>query len=136
MNSPVPSTHTTAKFSQSGTTDNRLHGQWLVIAHVTLIAVFGLVLALFIASIPTYFAYLHTFATGNVVNLTAGQLTQNGVRNLHVLGLSIDFYASYHIVLNAIFVFGFLMVGGMIFWRKADDRMGLFTAFALLTDER
>ncbi|HEY6408821.1 MAG TPA: histidine kinase [Ktedonobacteraceae bacterium] len=133
MNAPASSTQTTVGFGQPHGADVRLHGRWLVFARVMWFAVVGLVAALFIASIPTYFAYLHTLATGVVANLTAGQLTAEGVRELHALGLSVDVYAAYHIVLNTILGLGFLTVGGVIFWRKADDRMALFTSFSLIT---
>jgi len=133
MNTPAPSTQTTTRFNRLGTTHGHVRGRWLVIARVTWLAVVGLVVTLFIASIPTYFAFLHTLTTGVVVDLNGGQLTQDGVRVLHALGFSVNFYAIYHIVLNAIFVFGFLTVAGVLFWHKANDRMALFTSFALVT---
>ena len=133
MNAPAPSTQTIKRPSRPGTPDIRLHARWLVIAGVTWFVVVGLVVALFIASIPTYFTFLHTLTTGVVVDLNGGQLTQQGVRDLHALGLSVDFYAIYHIVLNAIFMLGFLTAGGLLFWRKADDRMAMLTSFTLVT---
>jgi signal transduction histidine kinase len=115
MNAPAPSTQTSVGQHQSHTAALRLRGRWLFIARVI------------------WFAYLHTISSGVVTDLTAGQLTQDGVRALHALGLSVDIYATYHIVLNTIFMFGFLTVGAVIFWRKADERMALFTSFALIT---
>jgi len=95
--------------------------------------VVGLVVVLFIASIPIYVAFLQTLTTGVVVDLNSGQLTQQGVRVLHALGLSVNFYVIYHIALNAIFMLGFLTVGGLLFWRKADDPMALLASFVLIT---
>ena len=60
------------------------------------------------------------------------QLTQGGVRELHTLGLSIDFYAVFTIVINALFVFGFWLVGAVLFWRKADAPLVFFVLFALV----
>ena len=133
MNTPAPSTPTIARSGRSDLSGMRLYGRWLVIARVTWFVVVGLVGALFIASMPPYVAYLHTLTTGVVVDLNAGQLTPAGVRALQALDLSIDFYAIYHLVLNAVFLCGFLGVGSVLFWRKADDRMALFTSFTLVT---
>jgi hypothetical protein len=128
----APSTPTIADSIRPGTSGKRLHGRWLVVARVTWVVVVGLVVTLFIASFPTYFAFLHTTTTGIVVDLNAGQLNQDGVQALHALGLSVDFYAIYHLVLNALFTLASLTIGGLLYWRKADDRMALFTSFALV----
>jgi hypothetical protein len=127
MNAPAPSTPAIIHPSRQDTPDIRLYGCWLVIARVTWFVVVGLVVVLFIASIPTYVAFLHTLTTGLVVDLNGGQLTQQGVRSLYALGISINFYVIYHIVLNATFMLGFLTVG------KTGDPLALFTSFALVT---
>jgi hypothetical protein len=105
----------------------------MVIAQVTWLIATGLVGVMFIASVPTYVAFLHTVASGIVVDLTGGQLSQNGVRSLHELHPSVDFYVGYHILLNALFASGFLLMSGLLFWRKPDDRMAVFTSFVLVT---
>jgi hypothetical protein len=61
------------------------------------------------------------------------QLTPEEKRALQALGLSMDFYAVYNILLNGLFVAGFVLVGGVLFWRKSDDRLALYTSFALVT---
>jgi hypothetical protein len=133
LNTPTPPTPNITHSSQPSTSGIRLHGRWLIIVCVTWFVVVGPVVVLFIASIPTYVAFLHTLTTGVVVDLNGGQLTQQGVRALHALGLSVNFYVIYHIVLNAIFMLGFLTVGGLLFWRKADDPMAMLTSFVLVT---
>ena len=127
-----PSTPTLVRFNPLPAPDHAVVGQRLLLARVLWLAVLILVLGLFIASIPTYFAYLHTTTTGIVIDLNAGQLALDGVRELHALGLSVDFYALYHLVLDAIFAGGFWAVGSALFWRKAEHPMALFTSFALL----
>jgi hypothetical protein len=109
--------------------DTRLHGRWLVIARLLWFAVVGLVVGIVLASIPTYVAFLHTLTTNGSAQI---QLTLRGVHALHALGLSIDSYAILNVMINALFVFGFLLVGAVIFWRKADDRLALFTSAALV----
>ena len=110
----------------------RLHGRWLVFARVTWIAVVGLALGLFNASIPTTFADLHILCTAASCS-NGGQLTPDYVRELHVLDLSMDFYATYIVVFIIVFAFGYFAVGAVLFWRKSDDRMALFASFTLVT---
>src|SRR2546427_7998079 len=110
----------------------RLHGRWLVFARVTWIAVVGLALGLFIASIPTTFAYLHILCTAASCS-NGGQLTPDYVRKLQAVGLSMDFYATYIVVFIIVFAFGYFAVGAVLFWRKSDDRMALFASFTLVT---
>jgi hypothetical protein len=109
----------------------RLHGRWLVFARVTWIAVVGLALGLFIASIPTTFADLHILCTAASCS-NGGQLTPDYVRELHALGLSMDFYATYIVVFIIVFTFGYCAVGAVLFWRKSNDRMALFASFTLV----
>jgi len=109
----------------------RLHGRWLVFARVTWIAVVGLALGLFIASIPTTFADLHILCTAASCS-NGGQLTPDYVRELHVLDLSMDFYATYIVVFIIVFTFGYFAVGAVLFWRKSNDRMALFASFTLV----
>ena len=94
----------------------RLHGRWLVFARVAWIAVVGLALGLFIASIPTTLADLHILCTAASCT-TSGQLTPDYVRELHTLGLSMDFYATYIVVFIIVFAFGYFAVGAVLFWR-------------------
>ncbi|MDQ2903698.1 MAG: histidine kinase [Chloroflexota bacterium] len=111
------------------TSDTHLYGHWLVIARLLWFAVVGLVIGIVIASIPTYITFLHTLTTNGSMQI---QLTPRGVLALHALGLSIDSYAIFNVTINALFVFGFVLVGAVIFWRKADDRLALFTSAALV----
>ncbi len=61
-----------------------------------------------------------------------GQLTQEGLRQLQSMGLSIYFYATFITVVRVTFVLVWFMVGGVIFWRKSDERMALLASFALV----
>ncbi len=112
--------------------ETQLQGPWLVLARIAWCVVLLLVVGIVIAGIPPYFAYLHTLTSGGVVDLGHVQLTHDGVHALHALGLSIDFFAVFTIVLNTLFVFGFVLIGAVLFWRKADDRLALYTSFALV----
>ena len=133
MHAPAPSTPSIAPVCQPDQEERRWHGGWFVMVQVLWVIVVGLVLALFIASLPTYGAFLHTLTTGVVVDLNGGQLTQQGVRDLHALGLSVDFYVIYHLVLNALFLLGFVTIGGLLFWRKASDPIAWLASFVLIS---
>ncbi|GAC1344561.1 MAG: hypothetical protein NVSMB27_05680 [Ktedonobacteraceae bacterium] len=115
-----------------GTPSTRLQGGVLVLARGIWIAGFTTVLIIFCVSIPAYVAYLHTIRF-NGVDVYAGQLTPDGLRSLQALGLSLDGYAAYLVGVKVVFVCVWLAVGGIIFWRKSDDRMALFASFTLVT---
>src|SRR5436309_7792781 len=118
--------------ASSSMADTRLRGGWLILARVVWVAVVVLTLGLFIASIPTTLADLHILCTAASCT-TSGQLTPDDVRELHTLGLSMDFYATYIVVFIMVFAFGYFAVGAVLFWRKSDDRMALFASFTLVT---
>jgi hypothetical protein len=109
-----------------------LQGAILVFARGVWIVGAVVVLAIFFAATPAYFASLHVVST-TTLNLSGDQqLTPAGLRQLHALGLSLDFYATYFVVINVIFVVAWFVVGGLIFWRKSDDRMAYFASLILV----
>jgi len=87
--------------------------------------------ALFVANVPAYFASLHLLHAPNVQTST-GQLTLGDVHTLQAWGLSLDFYATCMVVVSLLFQFSYAAVGVLLFWRKSDDRIALFTSFALM----
>jgi hypothetical protein len=89
------------------------------------------VYALFIAHVPAFFISLHLLHAPNVQTFT-GQLIPGDVHTLQAWGLSLDFYATCMVVVSLFFQFSYAMVGVLIFWRKPDDRIALFTSFALM----
>ena len=114
-------------------TDRSLHGSILVLARISWVIVAVLVLGLSFASIPTYFASLYHLLNSAHPPDLGGQLTSNtGVQDLQAVGLSLDFYARYSVLLTFIFLFVSLAVGTVIFWRRSEDRMALLASFALI----
>jgi hypothetical protein len=76
-------------------------------------------------SIPTYYDYL--------VSLSNPDLDPATVRaNLEASGISIDFYATYLLLIRIAFAIVWVAVGVVIFWRS-DDWMALFTSLSLIT---
>lgn len=125
------SSQPTAPSLQPEAVTMRLQGGILLLARGVWIAGAIAVLVIFFASIPAYFAALHTVSTTGL-NLSGDQLTPDGLRQLLALGLSVDFYAAYLVVINVIFVVAWFVMGGLIFRRKSDDRMAFFASFALM----
>src|SRR5439155_22358808 len=46
--------------------------------------------------------------------------------------LSLDFYATCMVVVSLLFQFSYAAMGVLLFWRKSDSRIALFTSFALM----
>ena len=115
-----------------GTSQAHWAGKALLLAQGICLAGFAVVLVIFIASIPAYVAYLHTLRAGGV-DLFAGQLTVDGLQRLQALGLSLNAYIAYLVGVKVLFVSVWLLVGAVVFWRKADDPMALFVSFTLVT---
>src|SRR5437879_2615357 len=117
MRASAPSTQKSGSSSQSSVTDTRLYGRWLVAARISWLTIVIPALILFVISIPSYFAYLHGL-NSQPVNDAGVQLSLKDLQTLQALGLSIDFYAWYNLILNILFVLSFVLVGLLIFWRK------------------
>ncbi|MGH3145437.1 MAG: hypothetical protein ACRDTR_06500, partial [Rubrobacter sp.] len=89
-----------------------------------------LALGFFAAGIPSEFVIFHTVCQDAC---SGGQVSQAGSRALRDLGLSLDFYAAYAVVLDVVFATVYVAVAVIIFWRKSGERMALLVSFALLT---
>jgi signal transduction histidine kinase len=87
-------------------------------------------LGFFAAGVPSEFA---VFSTVCQSVCTGGQLNQAGLHALRELGLTLDFYAAYAVVLDPAFAAAYAAVAAAIFWRKPADPMALLASFALLT---
>jgi hypothetical protein len=110
--------------------DTRLRGPWVLLARAAWIVLAVVTLALFGASIPLVFNELRTVAIGEGTSIW--QLHPDETRALEQLGLSVGFYAIYWIVNLVLFVLGFAIVAGVIFWRRSDDWLALFVSLFLL----
>jgi hypothetical protein len=86
---------------------------------------------LFIVNIPAYFTSLHMIHAPNSQTFT-GQLTLADVNTLQAWNLSLDFYATSIVLVSLLFQFSYAIMGVLLFWRKSDSRIALFTSFALM----
>jgi signal transduction histidine kinase len=130
MSRPFASTPPATTPDKQSAPAEPLHGRSLTIARATWIVVAALTLSLFAAGIPSEFAMFRTVCQSVC---TSGQLSPAGLQALRDLGLSLDFYATYAVVLDVVFAAVYATVAAVIFWRKPADRMALLVSFALLT---
>jgi hypothetical protein len=107
-------------------TSTALHGRQLFLARVVWLVVFVLTIGLFSASIPAYYNWL--------INLADPDLKAAAVlANLKKSGISVDFYATFILSIGAASAMLWGVVGVVIFLRRSNDWMALFTSLTLLT---
>ena len=102
--SPVDTPAETAQHGASHRVlDSRMYGYRLVIVRLMCLSLCVLSVGLFVASIPSFFAYLHILCMDTAATCsTSSQLAPDDIIRLHQLGLSLDFFATYTIVLAII----------------------------------
>ena len=125
-------TDTTANDQLPEQAGTHLQGGWLLLARVVWIVALVVAVGLFLSSLPFTFADAHTICD-NAACSHSSYLTPDLLRQLQQLGLSIHFYAVLLIMWPIILELVYIAVGVVIFWRKSNDRMALFSSLALLT---
>ena len=108
-----------------------LDGRLLMLARTVWVAMALLAVGLFVLAIPTRFNELQHVCTAP--NCNELQLFAPEVAVLKQLGLSLTFYATYNLPLEAGFTLIFVLVAVLIFWRRSDDGMALFVSLMLVT---
>ena len=108
------------------TPNTHLYGRRLIVARVTWVALFFITLVLFIAAIPLHITQLHVVCAS--VTCAGSQPAVEIVRELQGLGLSLDAYNLYSLIIEIIFAMGYFTVAAVIFWRKSDDWMALLVS--------
>src|SRR6266567_6844518 len=113
--------------------DTRLHGKRLILARAACLVAGLLSFGVLVASVPaTYGVILSHYCTNPLCNHPT-QASVQFVQQLQALGLSVQAYAIYNMIVNVIFVCIYFIVAIMLFWRRSDDWMALFAAFFLMT---
>src|SRR5215207_3741073 len=130
MNRPLASTPPATTPNKKSAPAEPLRGRSLILARATWMVVAVLAVGFFAAGIPFEFAMFRTVCQPAC---TTGQLSPAGLQALRDLGLSLDFYAAYAVVLDVVLAAVYGTVAAVIFWRKTADRMALLVSFALLT---
>ena len=98
-----------------------LRGRWLLLARVAWVALTAVVIGFHVAGIP----YLYARQIGSFF----GRLTPEQVRVFKNLGLTPEFYAAYAVAVPVGTMLVFTTIATVIFWRRSEDRMALFSAF-------
>jgi hypothetical protein len=102
-----------------------LRGRRLFLARVVWFVMFILTIGLFFTSIPAYY--------DSLIKLTDTDIKPATLRsNLEAVGVSIDFYATYLLSLSVFSMMAWCAVGAVIFWRRSDDWMAIFTSLCLI----
>jgi signal transduction histidine kinase len=109
--------------------DTQVHGYWLVLMRAAWMLVVALSLTVSIADIPLEFRRLHMVCVGSSCGQ---QLTAGILQDLQSLHLSVDFFATYFVVLEFGSLFVWVAVALLIFWRRSNDRMALLVALFLV----
>ena len=106
-------------------TSATLSGRRLSLARVAWLAIFVLTIGILFASIPAYYDWL--------INFADPELEPTTVRaNLEAAGISVAFYATYLLLINTASALLWCAVGAIIFWRRSDEGMALFTSLGLV----
>jgi signal transduction histidine kinase len=119
-----------ARPQSTGQAGTRLSGGWLVLARAAFCAGVVLVLALFLVSLPTYLAYLQTVCVHQPCPYQ--QLTLNSARSFQALGISVGGYAVLTLTLTFVAALVWMVMAGVLVWRRSDDWMALLVAFMLV----
>ncbi|CAA9446628.1 hypothetical protein AVDCRST_MAG82-3392 [uncultured Rubrobacteraceae bacterium] len=108
----------------------RLRGRWLLVARVVWLAVTVVSLGLFALSLQPGYALLRTVCEHRPCG--PEQLSPEGARTIEQLGLSLDLYAAYNVALVLVFALAFCGLAVVIFWRRSNDFIALYTSLTLV----
>lgn len=112
---------------QRETTDVRLRGRALVLARAGWLITAALAVALFVASIPPYYADMVALSGPHM------EWSPDSVRaGLEQLGIPLRAYAAYNAAIMLALSTACVVSGALIFWRKPDDRAALYFSLTLV----
>jgi hypothetical protein len=111
-----------------------LRGPWLLLARTAWLVIALLAVAIFVAGVWLRFTELQQVCTASASVCARQSLPRpENVRELHSLGLSLDFWALYNSAMSIIFASVWWTVGAVIFARRSEDRMALLVSLFLVT---
>jgi hypothetical protein len=118
-----PPTHSSARVRGKRLT--LLRGAWL--------SVFTLYAVVCVIGVP-FLVQQYQSLTGVALKMGFGEWSSAGLRAaLDELGISVGFYGVLSLVVTTAVVLGFVGLGMLLFWKRSDERIGLFTSFFLVT---
>jgi hypothetical protein len=113
-----------------GPTTTHLSGHRLTVARLGTMSLVALTIAAFLPLLPAYLSFLHTVCVG--ATCPVGQLTPQTVQELQAVGLSVNAFIAYTLVLTLLALLMCWSVAAVIVWRKSDDWMALLVAVMLV----
>jgi hypothetical protein len=84
----------------------------------------GLIVVVLVVALPAFYEAYRTIASPEPQ--VSGQLSQDDVRVMEELGISLDVYAAFQTAQIAFVSLVFTIAGALLFWRKPTDRMVVF----------
>jgi hypothetical protein len=111
----------------------KLRGSKLFAARMVWVVVTVLTVGLAIATVPIAYSEYHAVCAAGTECNALLQLSSQDALALRVLGLSVNFYATYMLVAEIVFMLGFWTIGALIFWRRSDDWLALLFSLMLVT---
>ena len=125
--------------SQTQTTpnvDKRTWGlsgeRWLLVGRIGWLVAAAVVLAVYVVNVPRDWNLVHRPCAAGEPCHRAG-LTPADIQTLARYGIELEVYAITHFVLRLLTALLYLVIAGLIFWRKSHDALALFGAYMLLT---
>jgi len=131
MNRPDASILNTETADTRSEQSTGLSGYWLVLARGICVVVFGFSLLVFFADLPGYAGQLHLVCRSSVCSLW--QFTPKSVLELQQIGLTVNSYAIFSLILSIISIFVWSVVGAIIAWRKSNDWMALLVSILMVS---
>src|SRR5215210_8886506 len=116
-----------------------LRGRWLLLARMAWVAAAITALAIVLFSVPSSIEHYRSVCTAPTEVCSERALdqptqpTQEGVRALREVGLSVHSYAVFNVVVDKIFQLVWFAVGAIIFFRRSEDRMALLVSLFLVS---
>jgi hypothetical protein len=125
-----PSTKTILDSHLPSATTTGLYGRWLIMARLGTMVLAVLAVAALLPLVPAYMSFLHTVCVGAACPV--GQLTPAAVQALQAVGLSVNAFVAYTLVITLLALLACWSVAAVIVWRKSDDWMALLVAVMLV----
>ncbi|HZR42658.1 MAG TPA: hypothetical protein VFB12_21230, partial [Ktedonobacteraceae bacterium] len=113
-------------------TETLLQGGKLVIVRAAWIVLVLFSLGMFIASLPVSFVMFRMPCGNDTCINFVGQLTASDVQALQKLGLLLDAYGYYWLILSAAVGLVWCIVGCVLAWRRSNDWLVLLVALMLI----
>ena len=108
----------------------RSGGRLLTLARIGWLLTLFVLLVIFIAGLPHRFNELSTACSEEPCVLQS--LSPQEEKILQEMGLSLELYAGFQAGLETLLAIAYILLAGLIFWRRRDDWLGILLAYMLV----